>query len=197
MSCPARCESSRHQPGIKTRDRVTLENEPPRHRTASPPDRRESWSATDSLPGTCIRIEETSMKFGFCIMSDIDEIGFFSFIENLGYDSAWVADSQMMYSDLYAVCALAAQQTKTTAHRSRHGDLRHPHPAGAGRGDGNAEPHGAGPGVPGHRHRQHRDAHHGPEADEDRRVQRISARHRRPARRRGGGLCLRGHAPAR
>ena len=53
------------------------------------------------------------MKFGFCIMSDIDEIGFFSFIENLGYDSAWVADSQMMYSDLYAVCALAAQQTRT------------------------------------------------------------------------------------
>src|ERR1700709_1178426 len=52
------------------------------------------------------------MKFGFCIMSDIDEIGFFSFIENLGYDSAWVADSQMMYSDVYAVCALAAQQTK-------------------------------------------------------------------------------------
>ncbi len=45
-------------------------------------------------------------------MSDIDEIGFFSFIENLGYDSAWVADSQMMYSDVYAVCALAAQQTK-------------------------------------------------------------------------------------
>jgi alkanesulfonate monooxygenase SsuD/methylene tetrahydromethanopterin reductase-like flavin-dependent oxidoreductase (luciferase family) len=52
------------------------------------------------------------MKFGFCIMSDIDEIGFFSFIENLGYDSAWVADSQMMYSDVYMVCALAAQQTK-------------------------------------------------------------------------------------
>jgi len=52
------------------------------------------------------------MKFGFCIMSDIDEIGFFSFIENLGYDSAWVADSQMMYSDVYTVCALAAQQTK-------------------------------------------------------------------------------------
>ncbi len=52
------------------------------------------------------------MKFGFCIMSDIDEIGFFSFIENLGYDSAWVADSQMMFSDVYAVCALAAQQTK-------------------------------------------------------------------------------------
>src|SRR3984885_11011331 len=52
------------------------------------------------------------MKFGFCVMSDIDEIGFFSFIENLGYHSAWVADSQMMFSDVYAVCALAAQQTK-------------------------------------------------------------------------------------
>lgn len=52
------------------------------------------------------------MKFGFCIMSDIDEVGFFNFIENLGYDSAWVADSQMMFSDVYAVLALAAQQTK-------------------------------------------------------------------------------------
>lgn len=52
------------------------------------------------------------MKFGFCIMSDIDEIGFFSFIESLGYDSAWVADSQMMYSDVYMVLAMAAQQTK-------------------------------------------------------------------------------------
>ena len=52
------------------------------------------------------------MKFGFCVMADVDEVGFFSFIESLGYDSAWVADSQMMFSDLYAVCALAAQQTK-------------------------------------------------------------------------------------
>lgn len=52
------------------------------------------------------------MKFGFCVMSDIDEIGFYSHIENLGYDSAWVADSQMLYSDVYMVCALAAQQTK-------------------------------------------------------------------------------------
>ncbi len=53
------------------------------------------------------------MKFGFCIMADIDEIGFFSFIEQLGYDSAWVADSQMMYSDVYMVLALAARQTRT------------------------------------------------------------------------------------
>ena len=52
------------------------------------------------------------MKFGFCVMSDIDEIGFYPFIEALGYDSAWVADSQMIYSDVYMVLALAAQQTK-------------------------------------------------------------------------------------
>jgi 5,10-methylenetetrahydromethanopterin reductase len=52
------------------------------------------------------------MKFGFCVMADIDEIGFFPFIEGLGYDSAWIADSQMLYSDVYMVCALAAQQTK-------------------------------------------------------------------------------------
>ncbi len=52
------------------------------------------------------------MKFGFCIMADIDEIGFFPFIEGLGYDSAWVADSQMMYSDVYVVCAMAARETK-------------------------------------------------------------------------------------
>lgn len=52
------------------------------------------------------------MKFGFCTMADIDEIGFFRFAEDLGYDSVWVADSQMMYSDVYMVCALAAQQTR-------------------------------------------------------------------------------------
>jgi len=53
------------------------------------------------------------MKFGFCMMSDVDEIGFFSFVENLGYDSVWAADSQMLFSDVYAVCALAAQHTRT------------------------------------------------------------------------------------
>lgn len=52
------------------------------------------------------------MKFGFCVMSDIDEIGFYSHIEALGYDSAWIADSQMLYSDVYMVCALAAQHTR-------------------------------------------------------------------------------------
>lgn len=51
------------------------------------------------------------MKFGFCTMANIDEIGFFSHAEALGYDSVWVADSQHLFSDCYAVLALAARQT--------------------------------------------------------------------------------------
>ena len=53
----------------------------------------------------------TEMKFGFTVMADIDEIGFFSHAEALGYNSVWVADSQMLFSDCYAVLALAARQT--------------------------------------------------------------------------------------
>jgi alkanesulfonate monooxygenase SsuD/methylene tetrahydromethanopterin reductase-like flavin-dependent oxidoreductase (luciferase family) len=51
------------------------------------------------------------MKFGFTVMADIDEIGFFSHTETLGYDSVWVTDSQMLFSDCYSVLALAARQT--------------------------------------------------------------------------------------
>ncbi|MSP29301.1 MAG: LLM class flavin-dependent oxidoreductase [Acetobacteraceae bacterium] len=53
------------------------------------------------------------MKFGFCVMADISDIGFYSHIESLGYSSAWVADSQMLFSDCYAVLALAARATTT------------------------------------------------------------------------------------
>ncbi len=52
------------------------------------------------------------MKFGFCLMPDATEIGFFSHVEALGYSSVWVADSQMLFSDCYAVLALAARETK-------------------------------------------------------------------------------------
>ncbi len=51
------------------------------------------------------------MKFGICAMADIDEIGFYSHAENLGYDSVWATDSQMLFSDCYAVLALAAERT--------------------------------------------------------------------------------------
>jgi 5,10-methylenetetrahydromethanopterin reductase len=51
------------------------------------------------------------MKFSACVMANIDEIGFFSHAEALGYHAVWVTDSQMLYSDCYAVLALAARQT--------------------------------------------------------------------------------------
>jgi alkanesulfonate monooxygenase SsuD/methylene tetrahydromethanopterin reductase-like flavin-dependent oxidoreductase (luciferase family) len=57
------------------------------------------------------------MRFGMCVMADVDEIAFFKHAEDLGYDSAWVTDSQMIFSDCYAVLALAAQHT----HRIRLG----------------------------------------------------------------------------
>jgi len=53
------------------------------------------------------------MKFSVCVMANIDEIGFFNHAENLGYHAVWVTDSQMLFSDCYAVMALAQQQTKT------------------------------------------------------------------------------------
>jgi alkanesulfonate monooxygenase SsuD/methylene tetrahydromethanopterin reductase-like flavin-dependent oxidoreductase (luciferase family) len=52
------------------------------------------------------------MRISVCVMADVDEIGFYSHVESLGYDSAWVTDSQMLYSDCYAVLALAARQTR-------------------------------------------------------------------------------------
>lgn len=52
------------------------------------------------------------MDFGVCVASKIDEVGYISHAENLGYSHAWVADSQMIWSDCYAVLALAAQQTR-------------------------------------------------------------------------------------
>jgi len=51
------------------------------------------------------------MRFGVCVMANIDEIGFFNHAESLGFDSVWVTDSQMLFSDCYAVLALAATQT--------------------------------------------------------------------------------------
>src|SRR6266540_4815527 len=52
------------------------------------------------------------MRFSICVMADVDEIGFFSHAEALGYDSVWATDSQMLSSDCYAVLALAAARTQ-------------------------------------------------------------------------------------
>ena len=53
------------------------------------------------------------MDFGVCVASKIDEVGLVSHLENLGYSHAWIADTQMIWSDCYAVLALAAQQTRS------------------------------------------------------------------------------------
>src|SRR5262245_11128437 len=54
---------------------------------------------------------DITMRFSICVMADVDEIGFFGHAESLGYDAVWVTDSQMLFSDCYAVLALAARQT--------------------------------------------------------------------------------------
>jgi 5,10-methylenetetrahydromethanopterin reductase len=45
--------------------------------------------------------------------SKIDEIGLITHAENLGYSFCWVADTQMIRSNPWAVLALAAQQTQS------------------------------------------------------------------------------------
>ena len=77
-------------------------------------------------------------------MADIDEIAFYPQVESLGYDSAWVADSQMLFSDCYAVLALAARGRPRACAWARGGHLRHADPAGARGGDGHAQPARAG-----------------------------------------------------
>ena len=64
------------------------------------------------------------MQFGMCVMADVDEIGFFNHAEDLGYDSVWVTDSQMIFSDCYAVLALAARATRDARRLSKTSSAR-------------------------------------------------------------------------
>ena len=52
------------------------------------------------------------MHFGV-MTAKIDEIGYITRAENLGYTHAWVTDSPMIRSNCWAVLALAAHQTRT------------------------------------------------------------------------------------
>ncbi len=52
------------------------------------------------------------MEFGVCVDTHIDKWDLIRYAEELGYDRAWVPDSQMIWSDCYATMALAAQATK-------------------------------------------------------------------------------------
>jgi alkanesulfonate monooxygenase SsuD/methylene tetrahydromethanopterin reductase-like flavin-dependent oxidoreductase (luciferase family) len=51
------------------------------------------------------------MKFGVTVVPRISDWRLFVDLEEMGYDCAWAADSQMIYSDAYAVLALAAAHT--------------------------------------------------------------------------------------
>lgn len=51
------------------------------------------------------------MKFGVTVVPRASDWKLFVELEAMGYDCAWAADSQMLYSDAYAVLALAAANT--------------------------------------------------------------------------------------
>lgn len=52
------------------------------------------------------------MDFGVCVASHIGDIDYVVRAEALGYTYAWLADSQMIWSDCYATLALAADRTE-------------------------------------------------------------------------------------
>jgi len=53
------------------------------------------------------------MDIGICVPSHVGDIGYVVRAEALGYSHAWLADSQMIWSDCYAALALAADRTST------------------------------------------------------------------------------------
>lgn len=51
------------------------------------------------------------MDLGICVASHIQDVDYIVHAESLGYSHAWLADSQMIWSDCYATLALAADKT--------------------------------------------------------------------------------------
>jgi len=51
------------------------------------------------------------VELGICVASRIDDIDYVVRAEDLGYSHAWLADSQMIWSDCYATLALVADRT--------------------------------------------------------------------------------------
>jgi alkanesulfonate monooxygenase SsuD/methylene tetrahydromethanopterin reductase-like flavin-dependent oxidoreductase (luciferase family) len=51
------------------------------------------------------------MELGICVASHIGDTDYVVRAEELGYSHAWLADSQMLWSDCYATLALAAHRT--------------------------------------------------------------------------------------
>ncbi len=52
------------------------------------------------------------MDFGMCVTTKLTDVDQCTEFENLGLDSIWVPDSQMIWGDCYAYLALAAERTK-------------------------------------------------------------------------------------
>lgn len=53
------------------------------------------------------------MDYGICVASRPADIQYVADAEQLGFTHAWMADSQMIWSDVYAMLALAAERTST------------------------------------------------------------------------------------
>ncbi len=51
------------------------------------------------------------MEFSLTVATKIDDWQLIKYAEDLGYDRAWIPDSQMIWSDCYATMALAAHNT--------------------------------------------------------------------------------------
>jgi len=51
------------------------------------------------------------MEIGVCVASDVSDIDYAVLAEDLGYAALWYADSQMIWSDVFATMALAADRT--------------------------------------------------------------------------------------
>ena len=52
------------------------------------------------------------MDIGICVASHIGDLDYVVRAEALGYSHAWLADSQMIWSDCYAALALVADRTE-------------------------------------------------------------------------------------
>ncbi len=53
------------------------------------------------------------MEFGICLASRPEDIDYVVEAERLGFTHCWAADSQMIWSDVYAILALIADRTST------------------------------------------------------------------------------------
>ena len=53
------------------------------------------------------------MKFGICLASRPQDVDYVVEAERLGFTHVWAADSQMIWSDVYAIMALIASRTST------------------------------------------------------------------------------------